>query len=185
MRARLEPHLTHSVRWTRAESIHLTLRFLGECSPAQQRAITDQLRTLAGSTPPFDLVVRGLGCFPDFRRPAIVWLGIDAAAPSGRPETLKRLQRAVETIAVDTGFAAESRTFTAHVTLARIAGHASPGESSSIGDWVRETARVQEIAEWRRTVHTGHIAFMQSELSPQGARYTALDRLSLGSAGPG
>lgn len=173
------PARARALHWTPAANIHLTLRFLGETSPAQHAAIVEQMRALAATTPAIDIVLRGLGCFPSFRRPSIVWLGAEGAS-AGAP--FAALQQAIERIAVGEGFSAEARAYTAHLTLARLERNMRPGERTRIGELLEDAAQTPHLDAWRRPVHVDHISFMQSELRPQGAIYTALDRLALGQA---
>jgi len=65
-----------SVRWIPAANLHLTLRFLGETTPAQHAAVAARLRTLAKSSGAFEITVSGLGCFPNDHRPTVLWLGV-------------------------------------------------------------------------------------------------------------
>jgi RNA 2',3'-cyclic 3'-phosphodiesterase len=99
-------------KWTRPEGIHLTLKFLGEISPKQVTQVTEALAGL-GSFEPFALQVKSLGFFPNARRPRVLWVGVEA------PPALGQLAHRVETAMNRLGFAAESRTFSPHLTLAR------------------------------------------------------------------
>jgi len=100
------------IKWTRPEGIHLTLKFLGEISPTQVTQATQALAEL-GSFEPFELRVKGFGFFPDARRPRVLWVGVEA------PAALGELAHRVETAMNRLGFAAEGRTFSPHLTLAR------------------------------------------------------------------
>ena len=64
------------VRWVRPEGIHLTLKFLGD---VEQSRLSDIERALCGACTlhvPFGLRFGDLGCFPNSRRPRVVWVGI-------------------------------------------------------------------------------------------------------------
>jgi len=73
--ARLAEREPHAVRWIRPEQAHFTLRFFGDCDRAQVAAATRVMSEVAAGTRGFDLSLDGLGAFPDWRRPRIVWLG--------------------------------------------------------------------------------------------------------------
>lgn len=176
------PLRTRSLRWTPAANIHLTLCFLGETSPAQHVAVVEGMRALASTTSAFDVVLRGLGCFPSVRRPLLVWLGVDGDAVGG---PLAGLQEAIGRSAVEVGFVTEARAFTPHLTLARLGRDVGPGERARIGELMLNAAQTAQMRAWQRSVNVNHISFMQSELRPQGPLYTALDRLALGPADSG
>ena len=75
------------VRWTRPAGMHLTLKFLGEVPAGQIEAIAEAMRHACAPHAPFSFVLGGMGCFPNVRRPRVVWVGIDE--PSGvRPNII-------------------------------------------------------------------------------------------------
>jgi len=166
-----------SVRWIPAANLHLTLRFLGETTPAQHAAVAARLRTLAKSSGAFEITVSGLGCFPNDHRPTVLWLGVARGE-----ERLAALQRGVEQIAMDAGFVAEGRAWQPHLTLARIARGAAAGAPARFGEEFLRASQSASLRAWSRKVAVDHIAFMQSDLRPQGAVYTALDRFALAPA---
>jgi RNA 2',3'-cyclic 3'-phosphodiesterase len=100
------------IKWTRPEGVHLTLKFLGEIPVEQVTQVTQALAEL-GSFEPFALQVKGFGFFPDARRPRVLWVGVEA------PPALGQLAQRVETAMNRLGLAAEDRTFSPHLTLAR------------------------------------------------------------------
>src|SRR5512138_2263853 len=103
-----------SIRWTRREQFHLTLRFLGGVDVQQIEHLNETVRRACNGFGILQLSASGLGVFPGVRRPRVVWAGIDDQ--SGR---LARLQRSIQA-ATDT-FTSEppEDRFTGHVTLAR------------------------------------------------------------------
>ena len=98
-------------RWVAPESLHLTLRFVGEVDAPQAHDLDDVLSTI--DLPEFELTLRGLGTFDEGRRLRSLWAGVE---PN---ETLLRLQAKVESAAQRAGLPAERRKFKPHVTLAR------------------------------------------------------------------
>ena len=83
--------LAASLRWSRPAQLHLTLRFLGECTRQQQANLTPRLAELAAGTSPLVLEAGALGAFPNWRQPSVIWLGI-----TERHAKLSSLQQAVE-----------------------------------------------------------------------------------------
>ena len=97
------------------EGVHLTLKFLGDVSMSQVDAIAAAVEGAAADAQPFDLELRGVGGFPDLRRPRVLWVGV-----GGDLEALQRLYSAVEAALAPLGFPPEGRAFTPHLTLARL-----------------------------------------------------------------
>jgi 2'-5' RNA ligase len=66
-----------AMRWVRVESVHLTLKFLGDVPLKQIPDIEAGLARAAVTVAPFEFDVERLGCFPDTRRPNNVWVGVN------------------------------------------------------------------------------------------------------------
>lgn len=108
---RLAP-LGRGARWARAESLHVTLKFIGEAPDEKVPAIRDALVGIPAMAP-VEMRFRGTGFFPDARRPRVFWAGIEAG-----PE-LVALAEAVEAALEPLGIPRERREFRPHLTLAR------------------------------------------------------------------
>src|ERR1041384_4863319 len=65
-----------AVRWTLAEQIHLTLRFLGEVQEGSTGEIAAALRIACAGFGPLSLGVERVGAFPSFARPRVIWAGV-------------------------------------------------------------------------------------------------------------
>src|SRR5262245_10642486 len=65
-----------SMRWVGARNLHLTLRFLGEISGTQLRAVCGAVRNAASQVDMFSLQLSGTGCFPSTRHPRAFWIGV-------------------------------------------------------------------------------------------------------------
>ena len=161
---------SRSLRWTRPEGIHLTLKFLGDVPTGQIDAIKAGMAQAASAGRPFELRALGLGCFPNLDRPRVLWAGL-----TGEIEPLRALQAAVEQQIAPLGFPAEARGFSPHLTLARTAQSAGRAEISAIGQAAASRARV-EIAAWRVST----LSLMRSQLKPDGAAYTRVAGVELG-----
>src|SRR5689334_21654843 len=79
-----------SVRWTRNEQIHLTMKFLGKLPAEKVPELTAALTQATKGFSCFELRSKGLGFFPAKRPPRVIWVGID-----GDQEVLLKLQAAV------------------------------------------------------------------------------------------
>src|SRR5262245_7940729 len=102
--------LTDSVRWVAPESIHITLKFVGEVPEKRIEDIDGALRGLTWKA--FTVTVRGVGFFPGTRSPRVFWAGMEAPTMQALAEHLDtRMERA--------GFDKEKRAFRPHITIAR------------------------------------------------------------------
>lgn len=116
------------LRAVRAESMHVTLCFLGERPSGEIDAIAAACAEFAPA-PVFELATAGLVGFPSEQRPRVL-----AAAIEDRSRGLYRLQARLATALSELGvYRPERRTFNPHVTLARVGGkgQASRGEVGS------------------------------------------------------
>ncbi len=98
-------------KWVQAQSIHLTLRFLGYVDPTTVPAIQESLASLSQGFSPVKVVIKGCGFFPTSRRPSAFWAGVDS--------NLLPMQQQIETAIQKLGFEKEERAFNPHLTLAR------------------------------------------------------------------
>jgi 2'-5' RNA ligase len=167
LRGQLAPR---SVRWVRPQGIHLTLKFLGDTPVARLDDIKTALAQAATEVGPFTFTVGGLGCFPNTRRPRVVWVGLQE--PTG---ALVRLRDAVEAQVAPLGFPTEKRRFSPHLTLGRVQRRASKSEVREIGEVVaaREIGTVDEM-------DVAVVCHIKSDLRPSGAVYTTLFEAELG-----
>src|SRR6185369_6440954 len=104
------------IKWVEPENLHVTLLFLGE---VDQRQIIDVCRTVQACTakqPAFSLSVETVGCFPNERRPRVVWVGVGEGA-----QELCTLHDALEGPLLELGcYRREVRKYAPHVTLGRV-----------------------------------------------------------------
>jgi 2'-5' RNA ligase len=139
---RLAPMMTGlpGARWVAPESLHLTLRFIGEVDE-HQAAILDEALTQI-KRPPFDMQVSGCGIFAQRRGPEAVWIGVTATPP------LTDLQAAVERAAVRAGLAPEERRFRPHITLARLKDTPAPRLQAFVAghNLFKETVAIDQFA---------------------------------------
>jgi 2'-5' RNA ligase len=162
-----------SVRWVQPDSIHLTLKFLGDVPEERIGALVAALERTCAPVAPLAFVVAGAGCFPDARRPNVVWIGVEDA--SGQ---LRALQQAVEQALNPLGYPPEGRPFKPHLTLGRANRSAPVADLRKVGELVSrlEVGRLGQV-------EVAEIVLMRSDLSPAGARYTPLAHIPLRGAG--
>jgi RNA 2',3'-cyclic 3'-phosphodiesterase len=163
-----------SVKWVAPEGIHLTLKFLGDTPAGRLGEIEAALRAACEGSPPFEFSVEGRGCFPNTRRPRVVWVAVH-----DKGQMLARLQASVEKYVAPVGWPTEERRFSPHLTLGRVHKGASPAAEAAVGQMVEQSV-VEQIGVQRVT--TVHL--IESELRPTGAVYTALVSVPLAAVIP-
>jgi 2'-5' RNA ligase len=152
-------------RWTPPEALHLTLRFIGEVEDGLAGDIAAALVQV--NAPGFSLTLDGVGHFGGARGARALWAGV-AAAPA-----LHLLQHRVEAAVVRAGVAHDTRKYTPHVTLARLAG----ANLTRVGRFIAENNlfRAGPFAVDAFTLY-------RSLLGSGGPVYEALARYDLGAA---
>lgn len=103
------------VRWSSEHQLHFTLRFFGDLNVDQRSTVEGILTTVAPRQIPFPVLLSGIGAFPDWIRPRVIWVG----AGRGK-EQLETLARDLEKRFVNAGFPPADRPFQAHLTIGRI-----------------------------------------------------------------
>ena len=111
-------------RWVKPESLHLTLRFLGDVSARDAVGLDTALSTIM--EPAFPLRCLGLGHFGRGDKLRALWAGI------AQNKDLLRLQGKVEGAAFSAGFGDKGRKFKPHITLARFRNP----KSQNLGDYL-------------------------------------------------
>ena len=165
-------------RWMRPESLHITLKFIGEQTPEQVEAITDRLRRVEGSA--FEIRSAGYGFFPTAKAPRVFWIGIQAG-----PQ-LAELAENIDMATAELGIPREDRPYSPHLTLARAgAGRRSGSPKWRKGDSSNSVFAVLEkrLAAMGEiefgTMTAGQFILYQSQLSPGGSKYTKLQSFPL------
>ena len=166
---RLRPRIP-GIRWLPPANFHLTLKFLGNVDEAKIAPIAAALERDLYPFSCFTINAKGLGVFPDLKRPRILWVGLIG-------DELNVLASKVERVLIPFGFAAEKRAFTPHLTVGR--WRQFKGSSKELGD---------EIAKWSGhdfgRSNVGEVILFQSVLEPEGAVYRPLKVVALMNKAP-
>ncbi len=158
-----------SVRWVRPGGIHLTLKFLGNVPADQIEEIARALQKSCQGFAPFSLSCGGLGCFPNLKRPRVVWVGIQEETG-----TLAQLHKAIEENVAPLGYPPEKRKFSPHLTLGRVQKRVGSGDRRRLGELV-ETLEIGTLGQ----MEVRSVNLMRSDLRPGGAVYTRLAEVKL------
>jgi 2'-5' RNA ligase len=154
------------IRWSRAENIHLTLKFLGDVEGGKVGGIKRILRETAARHGPLKLEVGKLGVFPGFRRPRVIWAGVQ---PEGGG--LKLLVQDLEQSLSRLGFDREGREYTPHLTLGRVKRGRLPLDLRKIFS----SLEVESLGRLRADV----ILLLKSTLTGEGPLYETISREKL------
>jgi RNA 2',3'-cyclic 3'-phosphodiesterase len=164
------------VRWVHPESLHITLKFIGEASDGDVEKIKQMLHTVdAGS---MDLKLLGYGFFPSARAPRVFWIGIEAGSK------LTSLAAMVDKKLASLGIPKEEHAFSPHLTLARGSrGSKSPRKQKEDGpnsafQRLHEKLAALPAPEFG-TMTAREFFLYQSQLSPRGSKYTKLAGFAL------
>jgi RNA 2',3'-cyclic 3'-phosphodiesterase len=160
VRAAITPSL---IRWVAVENIHLTVKFLGDVSPANVEMLEQMLCAEVGHHSAFELEFGGLGAFPSSKRPRILWIGIQA------PAGLAALQHGIEAATATLGYPGEQRPFSPHLTIGRVKQNVGSSGIQQIRTALEGT-KIGTLGTAKVTA----IHLFKSDLKPSGAVYTKL-----------
>ena len=157
------------LHWVKPEGIHLTLAFLGELDERQlARAIT-AARSAALQSASFTYRLSGLGTFGSPRQPRVLWMGV--SDPSG---VLNKVHRTLAKALEGQGLPTEKRSFSPHLTLARIK---APLTAEQLQLLQQLLVRYQIASPM---YYVTQLYVMKSELLRSGAEYSCLEACPFG-----
>jgi 2'-5' RNA ligase len=153
------------VSWVKPGNVHVTLKFLGEVEEERIEDVFQGTETALKESKTFNLSLKDLGCFPNSKRPRVIWVGVD----KGKDE-LSQMQRQIEEELFKFEFPKEERSFSAHLTIGRVK---SPRNIEEL------TRRMDNTKFQTEEVRIDEVVVMKSQLHPQGAIYTPLKKIKL------
>ncbi|MGH2785964.1 MAG: RNA 2',3'-cyclic phosphodiesterase [Actinomycetota bacterium] len=149
-----------NAKWVPRDNLHLTLSFLGEVGDDRVEPIVDALRDAVSSISPIPARLAGSGAFPSARRARVLWAGLES-------EGLPALAEATAEALVPMGFPRESRSWTAHLTVARFREPANVGSLLPL--------RLEELS-----LEVAELTLFRSRLARPAPRYEPVIRVPLG-----
>ncbi len=163
-------------RWVRPESLHITLKFIGEKPADKVEEIKHALAAIKAAQ--FEFTIRGHGFFPTPRSARVFWIGIDSG------EALASLAKAVDEAIATIGIPKEDHPFSPHLTLARGGGRSgAPGwrkgdASNKNFQLLQEKLSGLSVPEFG-SLTAREFFLYESQLQRGGARYTKIARFGL------
>ncbi len=163
-------------RWMPPESLHVTLKFIGERPEPVVEQIKHELESIHAETGTIQF--RGYGFFPTAKSPRVFWVGIEAGAE------LAALAAAVDDKMASLGIPKEDRGFSPHLTLARAAGASgSPRWRQGDGPNPAFQNLQEELSALPPpdfgTMTPREFFLYQSQLTPKGSKYIKLASFAL------
>jgi len=152
--------VSDGISWTGEDSMHLTLKFLGDINDEQVLEIKEILDGISSVTSPFETSLFKVGAFPDLNRIRVLWVGMDKACAE-----IEKIAAALEEELGKIGFFKEDRPFSAHLTLGRV-------RSAKNKEKLKEIVSSVEVAP--NACLIDHITLYQSTLTPKGPVYSPL-----------
>jgi RNA 2',3'-cyclic 3'-phosphodiesterase len=156
------------VRWVETKNLHITLKFLGDVSAEDLEKLANAIELELGTQAAFTISVAGLGVFPGYHQPRIIWVGLEA------PEALSSLQQGVEAASVSMAFLPEERPFSPHLTIGRVGQGSTQADRLKIREAL-EAATFRSIGPF----DVKAVTIFKSDLHPTGPVYTSLFALPM------
>jgi 2'-5' RNA ligase len=157
--------LAPDARWARVESLHVTLKFIGEVKDAKLQEIKTALTPIKAE--PFTVEFKDVGFFPAPKSARVFWAGVHAS------EALPQLAAAIEAAVEKIGIPPEKRAYHAHLTLAR-----SPEGVRNCFRLLQERLSAEQAPSFG-TMTAQEFFLYQSQIMRGGSRYTKLQRFPL------
>jgi len=155
------------VRWVAPANIHLTLKFLGDIPRTRIQSVAEAMELTCREFVPFPLKGKGVGAFPGFKKPRVLWVGLTMGVPE-----VRALQVRIEQLLEARGFPREDRPFRAHLTVGRMKGGVQGG------DLARSLVACSDFET--DAFQVGAVALFESDLQRTGPVYTRLREVPLG-----
>ncbi|MDP4278939.1 MAG: RNA 2',3'-cyclic phosphodiesterase [Dehalococcoides mccartyi] len=163
------PISSQAVKWVNPESMHLTIKFLGDTPLSQIPNIIKGLEEAAQVCHAFTLSTTRIGAFPSLSSPKVIWLGLE-----GEIEKLNTLFAEVEKNISGLGFPAEKRDFAPHLTLGRLKEGAAKSDLQTAAESLKTAPPFPKTS-----FKASNICLFKSQLLAAGPVYTRLAQISL------
>ena len=156
------------VRWEKPEKIHVTFTFLGELKNLRTEKLKNILEKACSGIKPFTISFKGLGAFPDFVQPRVVWVGL-----KGDLKSLAALQKGIEKELKKAGIWFDKKPFTPHVTIGRVKKGISKGYLLDLGKKIKKLRQI----DFQSRILVDSVEIMKSDLLPGDSVYTELAKI--------
>jgi 2'-5' RNA ligase len=180
LKRRIEPEMKRDTRisWAQPASIHLTIKFLGDMDEQVIDPLLVAVEQAIGSQIAVNVPLERLGAFPRPQSPRVLWVGPSENWERGvEAKRVTEIHGAIEQACEGLGFLRETRSFSPHLTLARIkVGERHVGVTLAKGGVLDRPLSLGSLA-------VESVVLMKSELRPSGSVYTKLWEVKIGGSG--
>jgi len=151
-----------AVAWVKKESLHYTMRFLGDVDDKSAERAAEAMREAAASRARFGAALGGFGAFPSAKRARVLWIGMLQGA-----EPMRLLASALDQALMKKGFEPADEDFEPHLTVGRV---------RAPGDW---TTRLLDAPTVEARFQVNALQLVKSVMAPGGSRYEKLAEAAL------
>ncbi|HHF98236.1 RNA 2',3'-cyclic phosphodiesterase [Candidatus Aerophobetes bacterium] len=152
------------IKWVSPDSLHITLKFLGEVEERRLKDISEVADKVASKFSSFFIKMEEVGIFPERGVPRVIWVGISEGSFE-----LSSIAKQIDEGLFEKGFPRERKKWVPHITLGRVKRLQNP---EIIKKFTKENIKGEKTK-------VEAITLMQSNLTPQGAIYKSLERFFL------
>ncbi len=153
-----------SIKWTKFENLHITLKFIGEIDESKKEEIIPVLERISETCAPFNMNLAGVGCFPHPGNPRVLWIGVKNGVTA-----LTDIAGEIDQNIGALGFI-EDKRFHAHLTIGR----------------TRKYCKVDSILArpfFTEDFPVDSVTLFESILKPEGPIYSVLRKFNLSDRG--
>jgi len=150
-----------NLNWVKAEGLHITLYFLGDCDESTTALVENLLDKGRGKFNKFIFTLGQINAFPNLKMPRVLYLACEQTNGRG----VFGLYRFLETGLVNLGFEIDRRPWTPHITLARIKNRIYLASDMKIN--------------YTESFSVDSFELMESQLDSRGAEYKIVKSIKL------
>ena len=158
------------VRWEKPAKIHITLMFLGKLQNSKIPKLQSAIERACLGIKSFEISFKGIGAFPDFVKPRVVWVGL-----KGDLKSLAALQKGVERELKKERIWFDQKPFVPHVTIGRVKKGISKGALQDLGKKIKKMRKI----DFQSKILVNSVEIMKSDLLPEGSVYNKLVEVKL------
>ena len=159
--------LQPGLKWEKRGNFHITLKFIGNSTEKELKRIDRIITEIFKDVETFSVPLTGMGAFPDFERPRVIWLG--ATFPDSFISLVEELDRALFS---ELRIPQEKRGFVPHITVARV-------KAGGIKEELKKSFENFNGIISGKKMKISKIVHFKSELKPEGAIHTPVFTLQL------
>lgn len=151
---------TNRLSWTKYSNWHITLVFLGQCPEAAVSLLSQIIEQSFGGCPAYVSPLKGVGVFPDKRKPNVIWIGLENIEP------LQHSYQLLIDLLLKNDFTLDGKPLKPHLTIARV---------KTLADRPALNAHLEKYREFNfGNVPIDRVILYESISSPNGVVYQPL-----------